>query len=266
MKRIVLITAGLVAMAISSQSSTIAWVSFHNDPTGLPSTPAGDAGFTQAPDIGYTDLLTGAGHTVDRFLSQDVADDAAAAVLAGTYNSYDLVIISRSVNSGHYGAEPEYTMWNELVTVPMIDMSGYTLRSSRLGYTTGTGMPDTADVIKLAILDTGHPIFAGLSLDGSNIMVDDYALINGTQRGISVNTNSLAGGGTLLATVATATDPTFGGMIVGEWQAGATMNSAVPTTLAGHRLVFLSGSREESGVSSETSGVLDLTATGQSLS
>ena len=264
-KRAILLTVGLAALAVSSQATSVAWVSFHSDPGGLPSTNAAAAGFTQAPDIGFTDLLTGAGYDVTRIQTQDVTDMAAAAVLASTYNGYDLVIVSRSVNSGNYQQEVEYTMWNQMITSPVIDMSGYTLRNSRLGYTTGTAMPDSTNTIRLTVSDPGHPIFAGLALDGANTMLDDYAGINGTQRGISVNTDAVAGGGTVLATVATAADPTANGMIIGEWQVGATMATVVPTTLGGHRLVFLSGSREQAGVSSETAGVLDLTPVGESL-
>jgi hypothetical protein len=48
-----------------------------------------------------------------------------------------------------------------------------------------------------------------------------------TQRGISVNTDPLAGNGTLLASIGTADPANSGtGMITGEWQAGATMGNA----------------------------------------
>jgi hypothetical protein len=49
---------------------------------------------------------------------------------------------------------------------------------------------------------------------------------------------------TVLATVGTEGDPAFGGMVIGEWQAGATMGNATADTLAGSRLVYLSGNRE----------------------
>ncbi|MFX0206369.1 MAG: hypothetical protein ACFFDT_10305, partial [Candidatus Hodarchaeota archaeon] len=43
-------------------------------------------------------------------------------------------------------------------------------------------------------------------------------------RGISVNNDPVNDDGTVLATVATADDPTVGGMVIGEWPAGSTMN------------------------------------------
>ena len=71
----------------------------------------------------------------------------------------------------------------------------------------------------------------------------------------------LAGDGTVLAVVATETDAAVGGTIIGEWQAGATMANGTADTLAGHRLSFLSGSRE-ANMTSEGAGIFDLTGTG----
>ena len=264
MKSTFLWTLGLAAWAVSAQSGNIAWVSFHSAQDGSPSANAAAAGFTQAPDIGYTDLLTGAGHTVTRIQTADVADAGAAAARADELNGYDLVIVSRSANSAHYQQEPEYTLWNEMITAPVIYMSGYVLRANRLGHTTGNTIPDTTSTIKLTVNDPGHPIFEGIALDGSNTMVDDYAGINGSQRGISVNTDALSGSGTVLATVGAGGTPA-GGAIISEWLSGAAMSSATPTFLGGRRLAFLSGSRETDGVTSETAGVMDLTAAGQAL-
>jgi len=147
-------------------------------------------------------------------------------------------------------------------------MGGYILRSSRLGYTTGSTIPDTAGPINLHVNNPSHPIFAGISLDANNDMVNTYADIvtfgGSVQRGISVNTDPVAGGGTVLATVATAGDPAVGGMIIGEWQAGATMGNGGADTLAGRRLVFLSGSREQT-ITSQGAGIFDLEADGTQL-
>jgi hypothetical protein len=79
-----------------------------------------------------------------------------------------------------------------------------------------------------------------------------------------VNTDPIAGGGTILATVATAGDPAVNGMVIGEWQAGATMATSPANTLGGRRLVFLSGSREQ-GITSEGSGIFDLASDGETL-
>ncbi|MBN2507691.1 MAG: tandem-95 repeat protein [Verrucomicrobia bacterium] len=234
------------------QKVAIAWVSFHPaDET--PSANAAAAGFTEAPDAGYTRLLEQNGFEVTRILSSATPD---AALL----NTFDLVIIGRSVPSGNYQGAGA-TAWNS-ITAPMMVMGGYTMRNSRMGYTTGATIPDTATPISLTVNDPTHPIFAGIPLDAGNTMVNLYAgiatFLGTTERGISVNTDPVAGGGTVLATVATAGDPAFGGLVIGEWAAGAVMANTAADVLAGPRLAFLSGSREHSGLTSEGAGIYDL--------
>src|SRR5262245_31493868 len=105
-------------VTLSSQAANISFVSFHG--SDAPSTAAGNAGFTNAPDKGYTDLLRANGHTVTRVVS---ADNLDVSVL----NSADLVIISRSVASGHYAQGNEATAWNGL-NKPVIILGGYIIR------------------------------------------------------------------------------------------------------------------------------------------
>lgn len=259
MNRIAVVLLCALATTVTTQAANIAWVSFHSG-DNTPSANAAAAGFTQAPDIAYTQLLAANGHTVTRIVTSGTPNSAAL-------NSYDLVIIGRSVPSGDYELDAETAAWNG-ISAPTILMGGYILRNNRLGFTTGTTIPDTTNTVRLAVNNTAHPIFAGIPLDGNNIMVNSFAGIasytNNPQRGISVNTSPIATGGTVLATVGTAADPTFGGMIIGEWQAGATMATSPADTLGGHRLVFLSGSREQ-GITSEGAGIYDLTADGQAM-
>ncbi len=248
----------------SANAYNIAWVSFSSG-DNTPSSNAAGAGFTQAPDIGYTDLLNGNGHTVTRF---QTADNFNVSQLVG----YDLVIIGRGVNSGHYESATETAAWNGFGG-KLMDMSGYTLRNSRLGFTTGGTMPDTAGTVALKPTSY-HPIFSGIPIDGaSGNMFNPFASIvtyiafgtnNVTTRGISVNTDALEGGGTVLATIGTQGDPAFGGMVIGLWDKGAVINGGTDV-LGGWRMVFLSGSREANGVSSETAGIYDLSADGAKL-
>jgi hypothetical protein len=266
MKKIKLALLTTLVPGLAAQAANIAWISFHSDAGGAPSANALAAGFTQAPDIGYTSLLTGAGHTVTRIQS---IDDANLSATFSAINTYDLVIIGRSVASGHYQQANEATFWNTTVTAPLMDMSGYTLRNSRLGYTTGGTIPDTTGPITLTVAETSHPIFAGISLGAGNITVNPYAdvatFMATLQRGISVNTDPLAGGGKLLASVSAGADPAAGGTIIAEWNAGATMGTSPATTLGGHRLAFVSGSREADGVTSESAGIMDLSADGKTM-
>ncbi|HOW64711.1 MAG TPA: PA14 domain-containing protein [Candidatus Paceibacterota bacterium] len=242
---------------VTEEGANIAWISFHpadNDPAA----DAKTAGFTEASDVGYTKLLASKGHKVTRFVTSGTPDVAKL-------NTYDLVIISRSVPSGDYQDPPETLAWNG-ITAPTMVLGGYVIRNSRLGYTTGGTIPDTAGAVKLSIKSPGHPIFDGIALDAGNTMVNNYANLmtfaDLPQRGISVNSDPVAGGGTILATIGTAGDPAVNGMVIGEWVAGAKMATAAGDILGGHRLVFLTGSRERDGLTSQGSGIFDLTDDG----
>jgi hypothetical protein len=234
----------------------IAWVSFHPGDT-QPSGDAAAAGFTEAPDAAYTRLLAQNGYVITRIVTSGTPDTALL-------NTFDLVIISRSVPSGDYQSAASTAAWNG-ITKPMMILGGYVLRSSRLGFTTGGTIPDTAGTISLLVTEPAHPVFEGIALGPDNRMVNPYATLvsfNGViQRGISVNTDPVAGNGRVLATVATATDPTVNGMIIGEWNAGATLGNASADVLGGRRLVFLTGSREQ-GITSQGAGIYDLTEDG----
>ena len=252
-------TSDLVVIEVGPAPTTarIAWVSFH-PADDTPSNDAATAGFTQAADVAYTNLLETNGHQVTRVVTSGTPD-------APFLNAFDVVIISRSVPSGDYELASETAAWNG-VTAPMMILGGYVLRSNRLGFTTGTTIPDTGGQVRLEVLEPTHPIFDGIPLDAGNIMVNPYAdavSFNGTvQRGISVNTNPIAGNGTVLATIATAGDPAFGGLMIGEWQVGATLGNASADTLGGHRLVLLTGSREHDGLTSQGAGIYDLNPDG----
>ncbi len=257
MRQQVLLLAGACILFACSTSSAVdvTWVSFHE--TDAPSQDAADAGLTSAADIGYTDLLSSNGHNVTRFLTHEplTVDDI------NQLNASDLVIISRSVSSGHY--DPP-TDWNTQVTAPAIVMSGYLLRSSRLNLTDGTSMVDTTESLTLLADDPSHPVFNGISLDGSNNMVNPFGEVvteNGAlQRGISINMASLAGG-TLIASSTEAS--TNMGPVIAEWPTGATLNNS--EVLAGPRMAFMSGSREVDGVTSQTAGFYDLNADGAAM-
>jgi len=249
--------AVLVATAASVQASytNIAWVSFHPG-DNQPSAAVAQLGFTQAPDAPYTQLLSAQGYNVTRFVTQDDAPPA----LINALNTNDLVIISRSVASAHYQSPSETLAWNSQITKPMMILGGYVLRDNRLGFVTGTTIPDTANNIRLEVLQPAHPIFAGIALDANNVMVNEYAQIvnvfvpnwgsNVVQLGISVVTDPLDGGGTLLARIASADAGPVEGtrMIIAEWPAGAALtpsDGGVRTDiLGGRRMVFLTGSRE----------------------
>ena len=251
------------SFAEAQEAPKIVWVSFNDDQEDLPADDAAALGFTMASDHVYTQLLRTAGAEVTRHLSAD--GDPAADVL----NAADLVIISRSVVSGQY--DDEANAWNTTITSPVLMLTGYILRDNRMGFTTGSTMVDTVDLIRLKAEDPSHPVFAGVDLDANNVMVNDFAGIvthNGiVQRGLSVNNNPIIDAGKLIATVGTESDPTFGALIIGEWQADTLLTHDGGTEeniLAGHRMSFLTGSREIDAPVS-TAGIFDLEADGEQL-
>lgn len=278
-KLLALLSTALLT-SLSLPAANIAFVSFHpadNTPSGAAAT----AGFTNAPDAGYTALLSANGHNVTRFVTVDNLDTAllpdGVTPVRDALATNDLIIISRSVPSGHYQALGEVTAWSSL-TNPILVLNGYITRGgtgggSRLGLTTGETMVDAnVDELRLRILFTSHPIFAGISRNSTNLMINPYArrmtFTNANtgattlQLGVSINNNPIAAGGGVLATVGTPGSGGLNGMVIGEIPAGTTVvNQGGTYLLGGKRLVFLSGSRE-SGITTEGAGMYDLLADG----
>ncbi|MHC4702264.1 MAG: hypothetical protein ACYTFQ_16985, partial [Planctomycetota bacterium] len=246
----------------------IAWVSYHAA-DDEPHADAAAHGFTQAPDIEYTDLLKAQGYNIVRVVTSQSPD-------VEYLNTMDLVIISRTASSGHYSGSGA-SLWNSVVT-PTINLNGYTLRSSRMGFTDGTTMVDTTGDVKLAVTDPAHPIFAGIALtdgvmdnpfaEGAVPLPTDETIIS---RGISINNNAIDEEGTVLATIAEASADTgpVGAMMIAEYPAGATMQNSSGSpddVLGGPRLVFLTGSREPSGVTGgQAAALYDLYADGEQM-
>ncbi len=266
MKKSLLSLTALATLVTTAPAANIAFLSFHTA-DNTPSAAAGTAGFTQAPDVGYTQLLAANGHTVTRVLTSATPDTALL-------NTFDLVIISRSVDSGHYNNGAPADLWNTSVTAPTMILGGYILRNSRLNFTNGGNMPDTfvagnatTETVSLTADAPGHPIFAGISLDGGNVMNNPFAtevsFLGTEERGISINNDALVGGGTLIAHIPGLTPGTGPGMVIGEWSAGSVLGNG--DVLGGDRLVFLTGSREHSGLTTNGSGIYDLTADGETM-
>src|SRR5262245_35482681 len=113
----------IITLALSGSSlpaANIAFVSYHSA-DNTPNAAATTAGFTNAPDKGYTQLLAANGHTVTRFLTTDNIDTQPALQAALATN--DLIIISRSAPSGHYQAVGEVGAWSGIAK-PIMVLSG----------------------------------------------------------------------------------------------------------------------------------------------
>jgi hypothetical protein len=239
----------------------IVFVSFH-PADDTPSAGAKGVGFTVAVDKGYTDLLEANGYKVTRLVQTGTPDLAVV-------NAADLVIAGRSCASTSFQNAAADT-WNG-VTAPMMILNGYLARKSRLGFYQASNLPDITGDIKLVAADPASPIFAGIALDAGT-MVNAYAGLatyptdNTKAAGISVVTDPITAGGTVLATLAAASGTvTAGSALIAEWPAGATVvhdGGAGTNVLGGRRLVFLTGSRENNSKSSETAGMFDLAPDG----
>ncbi len=275
MKRnaLLLLTALSLVSGLAVQAANIAWVGFHAGDTN-PSTPAFNMGFTNAPDVGYTALLAANGHTVTRFLrTNEIGGDPT---LIAALNTNQLVIISRSIGSGDFDSETERAAWHTSVTVPLMSLNGYIDRNNRLGFHTGDTIPDINTTnIRLRVTAPTHPIFAGIALDATNLMVNPYSKLmtftsavtglSTNQRGMSVVTSPVISGGSTLATVGTVGDAAFGGAVVAEFPPGTV--SSRTNTMANRRLIFITGSREGSttGTPADSAGVFDLLTDGAQL-
>ncbi len=249
---------------VGIDGAKVVWVAFSGS-DATPSAGAAGAGFTVAPDKAYTDLLTKAGYRVSRYVQSGTPDP-------NIVNAADLVIVSRSCASGSF-QNAAATTWNTTVTSPVIMMSGYAARKSRLGFTTGETIPDTTGDIKLTATDPNHPLFGGIPMtngDMNNVFAGIVTYPDGKTiaRGISINTDPITAEGTVLATVSAASAATgpAAAMVIGEWKKGAKLvHGTVTDVLAGRRMLFTSGSREANGVNSETAGQYDLAADGTKL-
>jgi hypothetical protein len=238
----------------------IAWLSLHD--TDTPNAQAEPFGFTEAPGQDYVDLLRANGHMVTRIITQ-----SPTQAFIDNLNTFDLVIASRQVSSADYQDDPERALWHEGLTKPMMFMSAYVMRNNRLQFMSGDTIPDHGQTpVTLLAEVPNHPIFQGVTLDANNTMEFATYPINAAdgmeQRGLSVVTDPIAGGGTVLASVGTPGDGTAAGALIAHWPTGDQIG---PYTLAAPRMLFLSGSREDARGVIPIAGLFDLTPEGSKL-
>ncbi len=209
-------------------------------------------------DQGLIDWLVAQGHTVDvqrNYWTE--LDDAKLAAL----NAADLVIVSRTSNSGNYDDGDEPTQWNS-VTTPMIQMSAYLVRNSRWKWMdSGTATNNTTDTI-MEVLEPDHAVFAGVTLTSADPN-DPNAPANLVQAidpnvgtGITSFIDTLdAGNGTLLAIA-----PTAGMAWIAEWDKGVEFYDGAGQFAGGPRM-FFAGGTQESGETPQ--GAWNFTADGE---
>ena len=280
MKLPLVLLLSLTFFARLSSALNIIWVSDQLPiNSGTSDNNGGTAGvFGSGPgpyaDQGVISLLTGAGHTVTRFNPSD-ATPLGVTELAGL-NASDLIIIGRSIGSGAFDSTAEILPWNTQILKPMIVTNTYISRSSRLGWFTGG--PTQPDVVTnmLTFPDPASPvssyIIGNVSLNGSttvNSATEAVAfpppLTQPDTRGISMITDPLVSGATLIASGATTPNSTF----IASWPTGTALGGqAVGENLSGYRMQFLVGNRE-SGTAPENvvgnAGFENLTPDGEAM-
>ncbi len=237
-KRILLLVFILSFVLIpSANAKNIIWVAMNQD---------GDRDGNYLNDFQeFTDGLKAEGYTVDIRLGYwDALTDAKVLEL----NAADLVLFSRSIQSGTFATNAaEVALWNSVKT-PMLLCSPYVLRKGRwnwvlddstIPYNAGDqGCP------LMNVLVTSHPIFAGVSLDANNqLEFADPTLCSGN---CSFAPTNQVGNGTMIAKTVPTTLVQDWAWIT-EWQKGVEFYSGSGTFAGGHRLFLSAGAHETAG-------------------
>lgn len=233
-------------------AANIVWVTDANDPaTGF--FPPG-SGFT---DSGFVTLLQNAGHNVIRYNPPA----AVATLLSGAeltaLNTNDLVIIGRCVNSAIFQTG-QGNQWNTAITKPLMDLSAFHARNSRLGwFAANEGADNTPTILSAAV--SGNPatdavidyLFGGVAMNGTNTVFpfDETADRNSTPiPSAPVADGVVYAKGTYIQENSTTTPPTT---TTGNYVVGFPANTPVRggvDILGGYRLFFAAGSRESAAV------------------
>lgn len=200
-------------------------------------------------DQNVVDWLVAQGHFVDVQRGTMMELDPNKIDLL---DAADLVIISRSTNSGNYNSDDEPTQWNS-ITAPLIQMSAYLVRNSRWKWIDSSSATNNSGAPTMQVLDPNHPVFAGVTLDPNNMVV---ALDAAVGSGETSFVGSLdAGNGTLLAQAAGA-DLAW----IAEWESGVEFYAGAGQIAGGKRMYFAAGTQE---VGTTPQGALNLSAEGE---
>ena len=234
---------GTLLEGVAAPVANITWVTedADRDANGVPD------------DQGFIDLLTDAGYLLDvqpdrwKALEGQDADDANDYV--AELNAADLVIISRTSNSGNYDDGNEPTLWNG-VTSPMIQMSAYLPRSSRWRWINSTSISNQEAPIMI-VVDANHPVLAGVEVDPDGLVFPLDGSVGSGQTSFLATAD--AGNGSVIATTLA------GDLWVVEWASGDEFYEGSGQVAGGHRMAFFAGTQE---VGLTPQGGMNLTAAG----
>ena len=246
------VTFVLCVAALSAPAANIVWVSDANDPATGAGTftgffPAG-SGYT---DSGFVTLLQNAGHNVIRFNQPNDQNILLTQEQLDALHTNDLMILTRAVASG--ALQPvQGPQWNTAITKPLIDISAFHVRMSRLGWFTANEAPDVAPTTLGGAL-TGEPaadevtdyLFRGVLMIGTNTALPyDEWMDRGSNPVLGV---PVAGGIVHAAATYIRDDngATASGIFIAGFPAGTAVRAGADI-LGGYRMFFAAGSRESS--------------------
>lgn len=212
-------------------------------------------------DDSFVTFLQNAGHALTRYNPPNATNLPLSVADIAQINTFDLIILGRSLASAPFVAAAQAPSWNTQITKPIINTSAYLTRASRLGWTTGETVPDdtptTLTAANLADLETAY-IFGGVALNG-NTTVNPYD--EALERNTSQNQEGPVTGGNVIASASFITLAGAGpvtGNVIYELPANTIVLGA---PLSGYRMHFSAGNREASAI--PTAGAETLSADGQ---
>ena len=209
----------VLGVMLPAKAATIIWVSEAN-------VNANSVYFDQ----GWVDLLEDAGYTVDfRPGEWTTLDDDKLATL----ESADLIIGSRTSNSGNYATDAtEVTQWNSVAT-PLIMMTAYWCRNSRWLWINSDSVDEYAAETMMQVVESAHPVFEGIKPVNGLVDVIDETVDSGQNSFVLTND---VGNGTLIAQ---RQDNQY--VWIAEWQAGVEFYDGCGQIPAEKRMLFLAG-------------------------
>ncbi len=227
----------------------IIWATFGDNGAELELTDPDSKFFGQPNEFGFIRLLQAAGYGVAvRDAGVNGYNDSDGGPNVSEANSADLIILARNNNSGQYILNN--AAWNSIET-PIISMSPYVIRNSRLGWLPA-GQEDLNEFsfADWEVADGSDPAFTGLDIASDEI-------IDFSRGSTSVNTGTAdLGNGSLVAfSAGTLTTPTMA-----RWQAGVPFFTGGATP-AGPRMLFVAGS----GGVNPSPGSYNLTELGEAM-
>jgi hypothetical protein len=181
-------------------------------------------------DQGWVDLLEDAGYTVDFRPGEWMTLDADKLA---TLESADLIIGSRTSNSGNYATDAtEVTQWNSVPT-PLIMMTAYWCRNNRWLWINADSIEEYAAETMMQVVESAHPVFEGIKPVNGLVDVIDETVDSGQNSFVLTND---VGNGTLIAQ---RQDNQY--VWIAEWPAGVEFYDGCGQIPAEKRMLFLAG-------------------------